>query len=51
MLSRAVGRYGVVSDTDKARIRVQLSASHSLDEVHEAVEAFVAVGRKLRVIR
>lgn len=34
----------------KARIRVQLSASHSLDEVNKAVDSFVAVGKQLKVI-
>ncbi len=34
----------------KARIRVQLSAAHSLDEIDQAVEAFVTVGEKLKII-
>jgi glycine C-acetyltransferase len=33
-----------------ARIRVQLSAAHSLDEVKEAIQAFTAVGKDLGVI-
>lgn len=36
---------------DKARIRVQLSASHSLDDVHRAVDAFISVSHKLRLTR
>lgn len=35
---------------DKARIRVQLSAAHTLQEVDYAVDAFIKVGRQLNVI-
>ncbi|XP_061178521.1 2-amino-3-ketobutyrate coenzyme A ligase, mitochondrial-like [Saccostrea echinata] len=34
----------------KARIRVQLSAAHSEAEVDRAVDAFIEIGRKLKVI-
>jgi 7-keto-8-aminopelargonate synthetase-like enzyme len=34
----------------KARIRVQLSASHSDEDIDKAVNAFVEVGKKLSVI-
>ena len=34
----------------KARIRVQISASHTFDEIDRTVEAFKQVGRKLNVI-
>lgn len=34
----------------KARIRVQLSAAHTKEELDEAIEAFISVGRKLKVI-
>ncbi|GFN78695.1 8-amino-7-oxononanoate synthase [Plakobranchus ocellatus] len=34
----------------KARIRVQLSASHSTQDVDRAVDAFVEIGRSLKVI-
>lgn len=34
----------------KARIRVQLSAAHSYDEIDQAVEAFVKVGKELQII-
>lgn len=34
----------------KARIRVQLSASHSIEEIDTCVDAFVSIGRKLKVI-
>ena len=34
----------------KARIRVQLSAAHSTDQIDEAVNAFVKVGKELKII-
>lgn len=34
----------------KARIRVQLSAAHSFDEIDLAVEAFIKVGKELNII-
>ncbi|MBW6534745.1 MAG: glycine C-acetyltransferase [Mariniphaga sp.] len=34
----------------KARIRVQLSAAHSLEEIDVAVEAFIKVGKELNII-
>jgi glycine C-acetyltransferase len=34
----------------KARIRVQLSAAHSRDELDRAVDAFITVGKELNVI-
>ena len=35
---------------EKARIRVQLSAQHSKNDILKAIEAFIAVGRELKVI-
>lgn len=35
----------------KARIRVQLSAAHTTDEIDHALKAFTEVGRKLKVIK
>lgn len=35
----------------KARIRVQLSAAHSVDDLNKAVDAFVKVGKDLGVIK
>ncbi|ORX69995.1 2-amino-3-ketobutyrate coenzyme A ligase [Linderina pennispora] len=35
---------------DRARIRVQISAAHSVDQVNHAVDAFIEVGRELKVI-
>ncbi|MFA7549050.1 MAG: glycine C-acetyltransferase [Candidatus Cloacimonadales bacterium] len=34
----------------QARIRVQLSAAHSTDDVHKAIDAFIKVGKELKVI-
>jgi len=34
----------------KARIRVQLSAAHSFEQIDKAVEAFIKVGKKLKII-
>lgn len=34
----------------KARIRVQISAAHSEEDIERAVDAFIDVGRKLNVI-
>ena len=35
---------------DKARIRTQMSAAHSTDDIDRAVDAFIEVGKKLGVI-
>lgn len=35
---------------EKARIRVQLSAQHSKKDILKAIDAFIAVGRELKVI-
>ena len=37
-------------DSGKARIRVQLSASHSEEDVNRAVDAFIEIGQKLKVV-
>ena len=34
----------------KARIRVQLSAAHTTEQIDKAVEAFIKVGKKLKII-
>ena len=34
----------------QARIRTQMSAAHSFEELDKAVEAFIEVGRELKVI-
>ncbi|KAJ2057030.1 hypothetical protein GGI17_005869 [Coemansia sp. S146] len=53
MLERGIYVVGFsypVVPKDKARIRVQLSAAHTLDQVNYAVDSFIAVGRELKVI-
>ncbi|MDH3300038.1 MAG: glycine C-acetyltransferase [Acidimicrobiia bacterium] len=35
---------------DTARIRTQMSAAHSTDQLDRAIEAFIAVGRELEVV-
>ena len=35
----------------KARIRTQMTAGHSLEQLERAIEGFIAVGRELGVIR
>jgi len=35
----------------KARIRVQISAAHTEADINSAVDAFVTIGRKLKVIK
>lgn len=34
----------------KARIRTQISAAHTEDQIDQCVNAFIEVGRELRVI-
>ncbi|KDR13310.1 2-amino-3-ketobutyrate coenzyme A ligase, mitochondrial [Zootermopsis nevadensis] len=53
MLARGIYVVGFsypVVPKNKARIRVQLSASHSDEDINKAVNAFVEVGKKLNVI-
>ncbi|MFR9532705.1 MAG: glycine C-acetyltransferase [Rikenellaceae bacterium] len=45
------GFYYPVVPKDQARIRVQLSAAHSHDDIDRCVEAFIKVGRSLEVIK
>ncbi|HEX2922046.1 MAG TPA: glycine C-acetyltransferase [Bacteroidales bacterium] len=45
-----IGFYYPVVPKDQARIRVQLSAAHELEHLDKAVDAFVKVGKKLKVI-
>jgi len=35
---------------DKARIRVQISAAHSIEDIDRAVNAFIQIGKELAVI-
>ena len=41
--------FPVVPD-GKARIRVQISAAHTTDQINKCIEAFKKIGRKLNVI-
>ncbi|MEA1912515.1 MAG: glycine C-acetyltransferase [candidate division WOR-3 bacterium] len=45
-----IGFYYPVVPKGKARIRVQLSAAHSREQVDKALDAFIKVGRKYRII-
>jgi glycine C-acetyltransferase len=35
---------------DKARIRAQMSAAHSVEQVDFAIDAFIRVGKQMSVI-
>ena len=45
-----IGFFFPVVPKGEARIRVQLSASHSIDQVNKALDAFEKVGKKLGII-
>ena len=45
-----VGFFYPVVPKGQARIRVQISAAHSLDNIDKAIQAFVKVGQELKVI-
>lgn len=45
-----IGFFFPVVPKDKARIRVQLSAAHEQKHLDAAIEAFIKVGKKLKVI-
>jgi glycine C-acetyltransferase len=45
-----IGFFYPVVPKDKARIRVQISAGHTTDHIHRAVDGFVKVGKILGVI-
>jgi glycine C-acetyltransferase len=46
-----IGFFYPVVPKGKARIRVQLSAAHELDQIKRAVNAFVKVGKGLKIIK
>jgi len=41
---------GIVVPKGEARIRVQLSAGHSIEQVDKCVDAFIRVGKRLGVV-
>ncbi len=45
-----IGFFYPVVPKGKARIRVQLSAAHKQEHINEAIEAFVNVGKEMRII-
>lgn len=45
-----VGFYYPVVPQGKARIRVQISAAHTEDQLDQAIAAFAKIGRKLKII-
>lgn len=45
-----IGFFYPVVPKEKARIRVQLSAAHSKEQLDKAIEAFIKVGKKLEII-
>ena len=45
-----IGFYFPVVPKDLARIRVQLSAGHTLDQLEKAIDAFKEVGEDLKII-
>lgn len=45
-----IGFFFPVVPRDKARIRVQLSAAHTLEHIDKAIAAFISVGKELKII-
>jgi glycine C-acetyltransferase len=45
-----IGFFFPVVPKDKARIRVQLSAAHTKEQIDKAINAFIEVGRSLNVV-
>jgi glycine C-acetyltransferase len=45
-----IGFFFPVVPKDKARIRVQLSAAHTLEHLDKAIAAFIKVGKQLNII-
>jgi len=45
-----IGFFFPVVPKDQARIRVQISAAHSLENIDKAVMAFIKIGKEMGVI-
>ena len=45
-----IGFFYPVVPKDKARIRVQLSAAHTKEQLDKAIAAFIKVGKELEII-
>ena len=45
------GFYYPVVPKGEARIRVQLSAAHTIEQIDKAIDAFIKVGKDLNVIK
>jgi len=45
-----IGFFYPVVPKDKARIRVQLSAAHEIEHLDKAINAFIKVGKVLKII-
>lgn len=45
-----IGFFYPVVPKEKARIRIQLSAAHTLEHLNQAVEAFIKIGKNMNVI-
>lgn len=45
------GFYYPVVPKDQARIRVQLSAAHTREQLDKAIAAFISVGKRLGVLK
>jgi glycine C-acetyltransferase len=46
-----IGFYYPVVAKGQARIRVQISAGHSMDQLDHAIKSFIEVGKELGVIQ
>jgi len=46
-----IGFFYPVVPKDQARIRVQLSAAHTPEQINKAIDAFVKVGKELGVVK
>ena len=45
-----IGFFYPVVPKDKARIRVQLSAAHEIEHLDKAINAFIEVGKTLKIV-